>query len=360
MAMREKEYNPNSSMQHAAMLQALDLLPSYPTTDRLTVIDYGCSQGANSIPALKRVLSSLPENASATLHFEDTPQNDFTTLAQTIDANLPALSTANGSSLTLYSSLLPTSFFRPVVAPGTVDLGLAWSCLTYLSHQPELSLDATATPADFAITRAKALASAGHKDLIQVLVLRGAEIKPGGHLVAAIGGQPPTPDSETGDTGVAPVTAAMMKFVVRGKANMQELSRFALWPASDPSLGEVRKVLEEPSVAELWEVEHLEAKLVVHPAWEGYRIALDEAGGDGDRVREARERYIRAVVGNLLAASGWFWVEKLKETRGRDWDGGEAWLRELEEEAVMEGVEKFGEMKVRLWYTYLKLKRRSG
>ncbi|KAH8903423.1 hypothetical protein BR93DRAFT_971936 [Coniochaeta sp. PMI_546] len=74
---------------------SLDLLPTHAESQHLTVIDYGCSQGGNSIPALKKILSSLPRDARATLHFEDTPHNDSTTLTRTLISNPPNLSTAN-------------------------------------------------------------------------------------------------------------------------------------------------------------------------------------------------------------------------------------------------------------------------
>ena len=41
-----------------------------------------------------------------------------------------------------------------------------------------------------------------------MLVLRGAEVKAGGYVIVAIGGQKLTRDSEAGDTSIGPVTAA--------------------------------------------------------------------------------------------------------------------------------------------------------
>jgi hypothetical protein len=48
MAMADRQYNEHCEIQNAAMKLGLDLLPSYPESNHLTIIDYGCSQGANS------------------------------------------------------------------------------------------------------------------------------------------------------------------------------------------------------------------------------------------------------------------------------------------------------------------------
>jgi len=69
VAMRHEDYNANCGIQYAAMELALDWLPTFPdgetrtaaatlrrtvsneetpTAKSLTVVDYGCAQGANS------------------------------------------------------------------------------------------------------------------------------------------------------------------------------------------------------------------------------------------------------------------------------------------------------------------------
>ncbi|KAL1961841.1 hypothetical protein VTN77DRAFT_1010 [Rasamsonia byssochlamydoides] len=66
-------YNANSSMQRQAIKPALDLIPDLSHATSVNVVDYCCSQGANSIAPLVKLLSTLPANSTASILFDDTP-----------------------------------------------------------------------------------------------------------------------------------------------------------------------------------------------------------------------------------------------------------------------------------------------
>ncbi|WZH49384.1 S-adenosyl-L-methionine-dependent methyltransferase [Fusarium acuminatum] len=350
IAMREKHYNENCEIQHAAMKAGLYLIPDFSERDNLTVVDYGCAQGANSIEPMKKAISTLAEGATASLVFEDTPFNDFGSLAKTVAHHFADAD----SKVFIAPSLVPRGFYQQVIPSSYADVGFSWSSLNYLEKTPTISLDATASPADFAVARHKALASAGHTDLIKLLKLRAKEIREGGYFITAIGGQKPEGETTPSNPGAQVIQAGTMRMVGEGKLSIPELMQFALFPSHERTPDEVRAALQDEAVAPLWDVEVMESKLIVQPAWEVYQ---DTVQADKTKKDEALKKYARAVMENLTAASGWFWIDILKKSRGADWDGGDAFLEDFLKISVEEFVTKFADFKAQIWWTYLRLKR---
>ncbi|KAJ4251009.1 hypothetical protein NW762_011659 [Fusarium torreyae] len=350
IAMRDKQYNEHCEIQHSAMQAGLDLIPSFADRDNLVVVDYGCAQGANSVEPLKKVISTLPEGAVVSLVFEDTPFNDFGSLAKTVAQNFAK----PDEKVFIAPSLVPLGFYQQIVPDGQADLGFSWSSLNYLEEVPTVKLDATASPAEFAAARHKALAAAGHTDLIKLLKLRAKEIRQGGYLISAIGGQRPKGETVDSNPGIQPVQSGLMRMVGEGKLSFPEIMQTALFPSHERTPDEVRAALEDEAVKGLWEVESLEPKLIEHPAWAIYQDAVKS---DESKKEEALKEYARAVVVNLVSASGWFWVDVLKRSRGEDWDGGDAFLEDFINIAVEEFVSKHADLKAQIWYNYIKLKR---
>ncbi|KAF5973226.1 benzoate carboxyl methyltransferase [Fusarium bulbicola] len=350
IAMRDKHYNERSEIQNAAMKAGLDLIPSFSDRDNLVVVGYGTAQGANSIEPVKKAISTLPDGAIASLIFEDTPFNDFGTLAKTVSDNF----TNDDSKIQIVPSLVPLGFYQQVVPTGQADIGFSWSSFNYLENIPSVSLDATASPADFAVARHKALAAAAHTDLIKLLKLRAKEIRSGGYFIAAIGGQAPEGESTPSKPGSQVLQAGLMRMVGEGKLALPELMQMALFPSHERTPKEVQAALNDEAVAPLWEVESLEPRLIVQPAWHAYqaKIKADESKKD-----EALKEYAQIAISNVVSASGWFWVDVLKKSRGQDWDGGEAFLEEFINITVEEFVTKFADFKLEIWYNYIKLKR---
>ncbi|KAG5746988.1 hypothetical protein H9Q69_002444 [Fusarium xylarioides] len=350
IAMRDKHYNERSEIQNAAMKAGLDLIPNFSDRDNLVVVDYGTAQGANSIKPIKKVISTLPDGAIASLIFEDTPFNDFGTLAKTVADNF----TNHDSKIQIVPSLVPLGFYQQVVPTAQADIGFYWSSFNYLENIPSVSLDATASPAEFAVGRHKALAAAAHTDLIKLLKLRAKETRSGGHLIAAIGGQAPEGESTPSKPGSQVLQAGLMRMVGEGKLALPELMQMALFPSHERTPKEIEAALKDEAVAPLWEVESLEPKLIVQPAWQVYQ---DKIKVDDSKKDEALKEYARVSINNVVSASGWFWVDVLKKSRGQDWDEGEAFLEEFINIAVEEFVTKFADFKLEIWYNYIKLKR---
>lgn len=299
---------------------------------------------------MRKAISTLPDNATATLIFEDTPFNDFGTLAKTVAHNISSLET----KALVVPSLVPLGFYQQVVPPNSVDVGFSWSSFNYLEKTPTIRLDATASPADYAVARHKALASAGHTDLIKVLKLRAKEIREGGYLIAAIGGQKPEGETRPSNPGGHILQAVTMRMVGEGKLSIPELMQMALFPSHERTPDEVRAALEDEGVAPLWELEVFEPKLIVQPAWELYHSTVQE---DESMKDEALKKYATTVMENLVAAAAWFWIDVLKTSRGEEWTGEDAFIKEFIDLAVEEMVTKHADFKAEIWYNYIRLKR---
>ena len=296
---------------------------------------------------MKRVISTLPDGATASLIFEDTPFNDFGSLAKTVSTHF----TDTNDKVFVAPSLVPIDFYRQVVPANSVDLGLSWSSFNYLESTPTIALDATASPTDYAIARHKALATAAHSDLIKVLKLRAKEIREGGYLIAAIGDQKPEGETTPSKPGGHILQAVSMRMVSEGKLSLPELMQMALFPSHERTPDEVRAALNDEAVAPLWKVEVFESKLIVQPAWEVYNNAPQS------EKEEAFKKYATVAIQNLVDAAGWFWIDILKRSRGEEWNGADAWLKEFTDMGVEETITKHADFKAEIWWNYLRLKR---
>ncbi|KAG9253741.1 S-adenosyl-L-methionine-dependent methyltransferase [Emericellopsis atlantica] len=348
IAMRDELYNQYSFIQNAAMRAGLDLIPDFSHKHELAAIDYGCSQGSNSVEPMQKTISTLPQGASAQLVFQDTPYNDFASLNRTVDEHFSPEKAPKDVLLTPH--IVPVSFYRQVMPTGFADIGFSWSSLNYLEFPLNVQLDATMSSQDFATARHNAVAGAGAADLVKLLRLRAREIKAGGYFVAAIGGQKPESGSDTlepSNPGGQPMQAGLMKMVALGKLTMPELMQNALFPSHERTIEEVKAGLD--AVSDLWEVEHVEPKLIVHPAYETYQAS--------DKSPEALRKYASDCMMNMVASSGWFWVDVMKRSRGPEWDGGDAFLEELTNYMIDAFVDKCPDLKFQIWYNYIRLKR---
>src|SRR3546814_8004128 len=88
-------YNRNSTLQAANLTSALPLLEDAARSiavdgDRpLVIVDYGCSQGRNSMAPMRAAIEALRvrtgEDRAVEVVHTDLPSNDFTSLFTTLD-----------------------------------------------------------------------------------------------------------------------------------------------------------------------------------------------------------------------------------------------------------------------------------
>ncbi|MBL8905885.1 MAG: hypothetical protein JNM20_04330 [Rhizobiales bacterium] len=165
----------------ALLAQAVDIL-KLPADGKVTVADYGCAEGRNSMATVQSALALLAARGVAepvVLH-NDLPGNDWAGLA----ANLSGAASYLKNFPQARALFAPRGFFERVTLPGTVTLGTSGSAAHWLSRQPP-GLDmprslyrSDAPPAELA----KLLAQAA-SDWQAFLAARAEELHPGGVLL---------------------------------------------------------------------------------------------------------------------------------------------------------------------------------
>jgi hypothetical protein len=129
---------------------------------------------------LERLLEQSPSVTSATLVFDDTPSNDFNSLASTIDAQCTEL--ARSSKISINPLMAPKSHFQQVLPDGFVDAGYCFTALHWLQRPPPQGTEDSA---------ALAKPASAHADLVAFLSARHHELRAGGTLMLCIPGQGP-------------------------------------------------------------------------------------------------------------------------------------------------------------------------
>ncbi|KAI7772271.1 hypothetical protein LZL87_007632 [Fusarium oxysporum] len=247
----------------------------------ITLADYGSSEGKNTIRLLANYLSNLPGLSSATLVFNDTPFNDFSSLSRTIDTNWPSLS--QDGRLSISPLMVPKSFFGQVLPHDFVDAGFSFTALHWLQHMPS-----SFEPSD--------LAEYAHEDLVSFLSARHREIRPNGTLTLCI--------PSHGQIGVNPAVACL-------QASVRSLaSTYHLDPSFTVRLPLYFRTMEEilSSInAEQgnWVVKSHVAVPIMHPSWSP--AVLDKGGAD----MAARVRYAAGITGFTTAACSRFLTDEM-------------------------------------------------
>jgi hypothetical protein len=135
-------YNRNSAMQAAGIARVLPMWEKIAGTvpvgdETLVVADYGSSQGRNSMAPMRIAIAALRAKSDrerpVQVFHTDLPSNDFVSLFQ-------ALLEDNDSYLTGEAGIFPSavgrSYFKPILAPGSVHLGWNSWTLQWLSRSP--------------------------------------------------------------------------------------------------------------------------------------------------------------------------------------------------------------------------------
>jgi len=147
-----------------------------------TLVDYGCSEGRNSLTMIASALALLEghEASSFLVLHNDLPSNDWSGLACNL-AKPDSYLQCFPESRALFA---PHGFFERVTAPASINLGLSQSAAHWLSQQPSgLDMPGSLYRSDAPPEqRAKILAQAA-ADWQAFLEARAEELSPGGVLL---------------------------------------------------------------------------------------------------------------------------------------------------------------------------------
>ncbi|KAF3160152.1 hypothetical protein TWF788_003388 [Orbilia oligospora] len=309
-------YNENCQQQADVLVAALPLFDDIKFGANVTIADYGCSQGSNSLIMMQYALDHLPPSSTASLIFEDLPSNEFSSLIKL----LPQLYDSN-PTLKIYPSLIPKSFYESVVAPGTVDVGFTSCTIHWLKRLPAPKPSGE-TVLEYYQKRPDANAPAAKEDLREFLAFRGHEIKRGGYLIIGCLGACTKEElaSQYKDATAIRhrvIFRAAEKLANEGKIPQKAMEKIYI-PMHDRTEDDFLSGIAEFS--DTWVMEKYERKMIFHPAY--YRFLEACKGADQNKKKAATKEYAGTMVDWILAVIGdmvksW-WLESGVEAKRVD------------------------------------------
>jgi hypothetical protein len=157
-----------------------DLSPSRP----FILTDMGCADGGTSIDMVRNAIGAVRSrwaDRPIVVVYADQPRNDYNSLFHLIHGLTP-IPTYLDEFDGVHMLASATSFYRPIVPAGTLDLGFSATAMHWLSRKPcDLTNHVQAVGATGA--ELAAFAEQGRRDWEAILLQRARELVPGGRLV---------------------------------------------------------------------------------------------------------------------------------------------------------------------------------
>src|ERR1700739_1403710 len=184
-------YNRSSRVQAAGASPALTLLdkaaqqvPLVTAPEPIVIVDYGSSEGHNSLARVPVAIGILRERigrdrAISVVH-TDLPGNDFGALFQTLASDPDSYLRDDPR---VFASAVGRSFYQQILPDSTVTLGWSSWAVQWLSRVPALIPDQVQVAYSQDATVRAAFSEQAAKDWRCFLVHRAADLNPGGRLV---------------------------------------------------------------------------------------------------------------------------------------------------------------------------------
>lgn len=259
-----------------------------PATEAITLADYGCAGGANSLEPLGAVVRALRDGGREdpiVIANVDLPSNDFSAVFNTYAEHSGAYAESRGG---VFPVAIGRSFYQQVLPPLSLDIGWSSHSIHWLSKRPPPPdsdghmLIHMAPPG----AREPWAAQAG-KDWTDFLLARAAEMRPGGQLVLELAAA-----DDLGTVGSEELyDVADRAFAVLARRGLisQEEIHDRIVPVYCRTREELEAPFQDPAVASLLRLEQLILRQIDDPL----RQEL-QAWGDSDA-------YARAVANTLRA-----------------------------------------------------------
>lgn len=186
-------YNLHSSLQDAAIRKVLplwrDALKNVAITDRrVTIVDYGSSEGRNSLAPIGAAIESVRARTGAqtpvSVIHTDLPGNDFSTLFRML---IESEDSYLKSGAEIYPSAIGRTYFEQILPANSVEI--AWNSWTlqWMSENPVEDPDflyGAFSPNPWV---REAVSQQLQKDWRAFLRLRAIELAPGGRMLCLFG-----------------------------------------------------------------------------------------------------------------------------------------------------------------------------
>jgi len=295
-------YNENSAVQAAGVRLVLPLLAQAAASvtlgagEPLVIVDYGASQGRNSMAPMRVAIEGLRARAGADRPVEvvhtDLPSNDFGSLFTALyDGPESYLAETSG----VFPSVIGRSYFHPLLPPGRVHLGWNSWTLHWLREAPPLVPNHlhSALSGDPAVS-AQIVRQAAD-DWRRFLAARSSELRPGGKFVSLSCGRS---DAAYGwEWLFGELWAAATDLAAAGHLTEQELLRMNL-PTAHRSLAEIRAPFGETGRCAGLTLEHAAIVEAPDPFWERFLVTRDN-----QHLGRAWSNALRASTGPSLVAA---------------------------------------------------------
>lgn len=134
-------YNKHSTTQWSSisylqqwMEEAVTSLPQLNVNDPLHFVDFGCSEGANSLKVMALLVEAANRrfaNSIQTIH-SDLPSNDYSTLLRTIgNREQPPYTTPS-----VFGGITGGSMFNQLLPPQSIHLAVSFNSIGFFSERP--------------------------------------------------------------------------------------------------------------------------------------------------------------------------------------------------------------------------------
>lgn len=185
-------YNDNCTIQETCQVIGNPILANFSCQLGLEhrggrIAEYGCSGGRNSMDPVKAILGDAVPSDSATsppifeVILEDLPSNPWHQVMAIADSHRTVLNNVR-------FLCAGTSFYEPVCAPESVDIGYSYVSVHFLRGAPPLD-DHLIYHESNSIDAKNSYKAQSAADWEQLLLLRAQEMKPGGKLLLSTMGR---------------------------------------------------------------------------------------------------------------------------------------------------------------------------
>ncbi|MHA7777688.1 class I SAM-dependent methyltransferase [Roseibium sp. M-1] len=230
-------YNANSATQWNAIEKVLPLIDEAIATlpvegaGSISLADYGCSEGRNSIAVMQHALPALldrTERPVRTIH-SDLPTNDFSNLFRSLR---PDGSSVFGSDR-VFSSAIGGSMFDQLCPPESLHFATTFNAIGFLSCRPVDRLPGYILPNGPSAIRANgyvaeedrnAFSELARHDIARFLRVRSRELVSGGKLLMQVFGS--KGPARTCDGLYDLLNDAVLEFVASGEIGQDVYDRY--------------------------------------------------------------------------------------------------------------------------------------
>jgi hypothetical protein len=283
---------------------AIAKLPLPGPAQPVTILDLGSSEGGNAVRVMAAIVAGLRRRTGQSVRtiYSDLPSNNFNQLF----ANLEEARRAGLFPRGVYPSAVGSSFYGPLLPPGTVHLATCFNSIQWLDQLPAVPLPDCVVyrrPASPRPSRAApaevttAFTRQAERDLVRFFECRARELVPGGKLLLASPGD--TDHARVADGMSDVLNDACLDLVAAGRLARAQYERLTM-PVYFRTLAELLAPLEREGspVRGAFAIERAQALEVPTP----FGVEL-RRGGDLAAYASAYTGFLRAISEPVIRAA---------------------------------------------------------